>query len=147
MDYVLTQMICNRYFFKEHGYEIHDNIVYQDNHSTIELEHNGKQLSSKQTIHNNIRYYFITDIITNQEQFVEFLPTLGIIGDFFASLLQVSQFRFIRNTILGIHEHDIPFYNACRRTFLEEKKLKLENKKEETKKAYKISGNMLARFD
>ena len=28
---VMTQVIWNRYFLKEQGYKIHDNIIYQDN--------------------------------------------------------------------------------------------------------------------
>ena len=31
LDYVLTQVIWNRYFLKEQGYKIHNNIIYQDN--------------------------------------------------------------------------------------------------------------------
>ena len=52
---VPTQVIWNRYFLKEQGYIIHDNIIYQDNKSAIKLENDGRQLSSKKTRHINIR--------------------------------------------------------------------------------------------
>ena len=41
VDDVLTQVIWIHYFLKEQGYEIHDNVIYQDNQSAIKLENNG----------------------------------------------------------------------------------------------------------
>ena len=60
----LTQVICTRYLLKEKGYNIRDNIIYQDNQSFIKLENNVRRSISKRRRHINIRYYFITDIIT-----------------------------------------------------------------------------------
>ena len=93
VDDVLTQVIWTRYFLKEQGYMIHDNVIYQDNQSAIRLEKNGKRSSSKRTRHINIRYYFITDRIMKQEASVEFCPTFDMIGDYFTKALQGSQFR------------------------------------------------------
>jgi hypothetical protein len=55
--------ICwTRYFMRSQGYTINNNILFQDNKSSILLEKNGKALSSKRTKHiNMIRYFFITD--------------------------------------------------------------------------------------
>ena len=78
----------------------------------------------------NIRYYYITDRIVNQEASVEFFPTLDMIGDYFTKALQGYQFRRFCNIILGIHEDDIPAYNVSGRAFLEERKLKLNKYKE-----------------
>ena len=63
---ILTQVIWAQYFLKEQGYDIHDNVIYQDKHSAIKLEKNRIQSSIKRKRHINIRYYFITDRITNQ---------------------------------------------------------------------------------
>ena len=63
---VLTQVIWTRYFLKEHGYVIHDNVIYQDNQSAIRLDKNGRQSIIKRTRNINIKYYFITDRIINQ---------------------------------------------------------------------------------
>ena len=101
---------------------IHDNIIYQDNQSVIRLEKNGKRSNIKRTRHINIRYYFITDRIINQEASVEFCPTFDMIGVYFKKALQGSQFRRFRNIILGIHEDDIPAYKTSRRALLEEQK-------------------------
>ena len=116
---VLTQVICTRCFLKEQGYMIHDNVIYQDNQTAIRLDNNGKRSSSKRTRHINIRYYFITDSIMKQEAYMEFFPISDMIGDYFTKALQGSQFRRLRNTVLGIHEDDIPAYKASGRALLE----------------------------
>ena len=72
---------------------IHNNVIYQDNQSAIELEKNGRQSSSKSKRHINIRHYFIADRIVNQDTSVEFCPTFDMIGDYFTKSLQGSQFR------------------------------------------------------
>ena len=65
---------------------------------------------------------------------MEFCPTLDVIGDYFTKSLQVSQFRRFHNIVIGIHEDDIPSYNAPRRALLEEQKLKLKIEKEEARR-------------
>ena len=67
VDDILTQVIWDQYFLKEHGYEIHNNVIYKDNQSAIKLKNNGRRSSINQERHINIRYYFITDIITKKE--------------------------------------------------------------------------------
>ena len=98
---------------------IHDNIVYQDNHSTIKLENNGRRSRSKSMRHINTRYYFITDSIMNHKASVEFCPILDMIGYYFTKALQGSQFHRFHNIILGIHEDDIPAFNESIRALLE----------------------------
>ena len=41
VDNFLTWVIWTRYFMKEQGYKIHDNVIYQDNQSVIKLLKNG----------------------------------------------------------------------------------------------------------
>jgi hypothetical protein len=45
------------------GYQVQDNVLFQDNKSVILVEKNGKALSSKRTKHINIWYFFITDCV------------------------------------------------------------------------------------
>jgi hypothetical protein len=60
--------ICwTRYFMKAQGYEVKDNVLFQDNKSSIILEKNGKASSSKRTKHINIRYFFITNRVKKEE--------------------------------------------------------------------------------
>ena len=49
LDDVLTQVMWAQYFLKYQGYEIHDNVIYQDNQSTTKIENNGRQLSINRT--------------------------------------------------------------------------------------------------
>ena len=56
---------------------------------------------------------------------MEFCPTLDIIGDYFTGALQGYQFRCFSNIILGIHEDDIPSYNASVRALIQELRIKL----------------------
>jgi hypothetical protein len=68
--------ICwTRYFMKAQGYGVKDNVLFQDNKSYILLEKNGKASSSKRTNHINIRYFFITDIVSKEEVSVAWCPT------------------------------------------------------------------------
>ena len=62
----------------------------------------------------------------NQEVYLEFSTNLDTIGNYYTKALQGSQLRRFRNIIIGIHEDDIPSYNASRGAFIEEWKIKLE---------------------
>ena len=57
VDDVLTQVMWNQYFLKEQVYMIHNNFIYKYNHSTINLENNGRRSKSKRTSQINIRYH------------------------------------------------------------------------------------------
>ena len=48
-DDALPQAIWSKYFIEAQGYKMKDNIMYQDNKSSILLETNGKFSSSKRT--------------------------------------------------------------------------------------------------
>jgi hypothetical protein len=51
---------------KAQGYNVKDNVLFQDNNSSILLENNGKASSRKRTKHINIRYFFITDRVRKE---------------------------------------------------------------------------------
>ena len=119
VDDVLTQVIWTQYFLKDQRYKIHDNIIYQYNQSAIKLDNNCRQSSIKKTSHINIRYYFITNMVTNQEESVELCPTLDMIWYYFTKVLQGYQFYRFCNLILGINEDDTPAYIASKRCLLE----------------------------
>jgi hypothetical protein len=44
---------------------MHESVILQDNTSTIQLEKNGKQSSTKRTRHINIRYFYVTSKVKN----------------------------------------------------------------------------------
>jgi hypothetical protein len=56
-DNFMAAICWTRYFMKAQGYGVKDNVLFQDNKSSILLEKNGKASSSKHTKHINIRYF------------------------------------------------------------------------------------------
>jgi hypothetical protein len=58
-DYTMPGVMWTRYFMEAQGHDIEENILLQDNLSTMLLEKNGKQSSSKRTQHIRVRYFFI----------------------------------------------------------------------------------------
>jgi hypothetical protein len=61
VDNLIPQILWTRLFMKAQGFEVRDNILYQDNKSALLLETNGRALSSKRTKHINIQYYYVAD--------------------------------------------------------------------------------------
>jgi hypothetical protein len=95
--------ICwTRYFMKAQGYGVKDNVLFQDNKSSILLEKNGKALSSKLMKHINIQYFFITDRLSKEELSVVWCPTGDMIGDYATKPLQGALFRKFRDKIMGV---------------------------------------------
>jgi hypothetical protein len=85
---VLPQALWTRYFLSAQGYAPDKSVIYQDNKSAILLEQNGRASSSKRTRHIDIRYFFVTDRITNNEIRIEYCPTKQMVTDFFTKPLQ-----------------------------------------------------------
>jgi hypothetical protein len=95
--------ICwTRYFMKAQGYGVKDNVLFQDNKSSILWEKNGKSSRSKRMKHINIRYFFITDRVKNEEVSVVWCPTGDMVGDFATKPLQGALFRRFRDRIMGV---------------------------------------------
>ena len=101
--------ICwTRYFMLAQGYDVLDNVLFQDNKSAMLLEKNGKASSSKRTKHIHIRYFFITDRIAQGELSVGWCPTGDMIGDFMTKPLQGVLFTKFRNQIMGLVSAKLP---------------------------------------
>ena len=99
-----SQMILwTKLFMEAQGYDIHKNILYQDNKSTILLLENGKRSSSKRTRAINIRYFFLTDQINKGNLSVEYCPTKEMWADYMTKPLQGSLEVQLRKKIMG-HE-------------------------------------------
>jgi hypothetical protein len=78
------------------GYQVNDNVLFQDNKSAILLEKNGKASSSKRTKHISIRYFFITDRVKKGDVSLAWCPTGDMIGDYMTKPLQGALFRKFR---------------------------------------------------
>jgi hypothetical protein len=69
---VLPQVLWTRYFLEAQGYHVPDNVLYQDNKSTILLAENGRASSSKRARHINVLYFFVADRVENKELRIEY---------------------------------------------------------------------------
>ena len=99
-------ILWTRLFLEAQGYHVTDNVLHQDNESTIKLAKNGRCSSSKQTRHIEVRYYFITDHIERDCVQVSYCPTGDMLADYFSKPLQGSLFRKFRNLFLNINSTD-----------------------------------------
>ena len=100
------EKICKFVWFRylrEHqtGYANED-ILYQDNKSSMLLENNGIFSARKESKHIHIRYYLITDRVKKKEFKIMYCPTEEMIADFFTKPLQGAQFVKFRDAVLGI---------------------------------------------
>jgi hypothetical protein len=100
-DDVMPQVLWTLYFLEAQGYKIDDNILYQDNKSSILLETNGRGSSGKRTRHINVRYFFIADRVKSGEIRIEHCPTGIMIADYFTKALQGAIFWKLRDMIMG----------------------------------------------
>jgi hypothetical protein len=100
-DDAATMILWTRLFLEAQGYDVKENILYQDNMSTILLENNGKRSSSKRTRALNIRYFFLTDQIEKGNVSVVHCPTKEMIGDYMSKPLQGQLFKKFKDLIMG----------------------------------------------
>ena len=98
----MSVILWTRMFLESQGFPVSDNVVYQDNQSTMKLQNNGKRSSGKKTRHIDIRYYFITDNIRRKQVRVEYCPTDMMHADFFTKPLQGSLFRAHVTAIMNL---------------------------------------------
>ena len=103
VDDFMPAIFWTCYFMEAQGCNEMDNALAQDNKASMSLKKNGKDLSSKQTKHVNIRYFFITDRIAKGEVRVEWCPTQEMVGDCMTKPLQGVLFQKFYDMIMGIH--------------------------------------------
>jgi hypothetical protein len=75
VDDMLPIVVWSWYFLMAQGYGVTQNLLLQDNQSSILLERNCKASSGKQTWHINIQYFFITNRVNMKEVEIEWCPT------------------------------------------------------------------------
>ena len=101
VDDMMPIIIWTRHFLLSQGYGIVENLLLQDNRSSILMERNGRASSSKRTRHINIRYFFVCDRVNMKEISLQWCPTKEMIADFWTKPLQGSHFRKLRDYIMG----------------------------------------------
>jgi hypothetical protein len=90
---------CN--FLLEQGYGVIENLLLQDNRSSILLERNGSASSSKRTRHMNICYFFISDQVNMKKFTIDWCSMKQMAADFMTKPLQERQYRNLRDNIMG----------------------------------------------
>ncbi len=101
IDNMMPIILWTHYFLLSEGYGIIDNLLLQDNKSSILLERSGKASSGKRTRHINICYFFIMDQVNMKELTIKWCPTKQTVTDFMTKPIQGSHFRHLRDYIMG----------------------------------------------
>ena len=102
VDDAMTFVMWTQYFLEEQTKNLPDtlklkdlgnhNIIKQDNISAIQLEQNRKWSSMKQTCHNNIRYFYVTDKVKNGKVSIMYKPTHEMVLNYLTNPLQGQLF-------------------------------------------------------
>ena len=100
-DDMISQILWTKNFLEAQGYPIRKTIVYQDNKSTILLQKNGRASAGKRSRHLKIKYFFITDQVSNGKIEIEYCPTDDMTADFFTKPLHGSKFEKFKKEIMN----------------------------------------------
>ena len=88
-------------FMHMQGYTIKNNILYQDNQSTILMLKNGRNSCIGNSRHIHIRFFFVKDRIDKKEVKIEYCPSLSMLADFFTKPLQGQLFLKFKRVLMG----------------------------------------------
>jgi len=100
VDDKLGDILWMRYFLASQGYTIDENIVYQDNMSTLSLEKNGRISGSGRTKHIKAKYYLVKDKYETKEIDLKYCPTDLMWADVLTKPLQGQKFREMRSFLI-----------------------------------------------
>ena len=101
-DDVVAKVMWVKLFLAAQGIRIKENIVFQDNMSTIKLAENGLASAGKRSRHLNVRLFFMTDLIKRKELEVKYCPTDQMTSDFMSKPTQGKTFVRFRNEIMAL---------------------------------------------
>jgi hypothetical protein len=99
-----------RYFRIAQGEPIVEDLLMQDNKSSILLQKNGLFSVGKGSKHIHIRYFFATDKIEKKELKLIYCPTEKMIADYSTKPLQGAKFIEFRDQMQGISARDYDDY-------------------------------------
>jgi hypothetical protein len=95
-------VLWTKHFMEAQGYKVAENILYQDNKSTILLEENGHKSAGKRSRVINIQYFFLTDQIQQGNVVVKYMPMDDMVGDYMLKPLQGEKFCKFCQMIMGM---------------------------------------------
>ena len=74
-------------FLEAQGYDVKDNVIYQDNQSAMLMEKNGRNLCTGNSRHINIIYFFVKYRIKSGNVTINYCPTKTLVVDFYTKPL------------------------------------------------------------
>jgi hypothetical protein len=99
---VLGMMMWCKYFMEAQGYTIENNILYQDNKSTILLAKNGRMSAGKNSKHIKNRFLLITDEVTQEDLEIQHMGTEEMWAGVNTKPLQGKKFNVMRVQVMEI---------------------------------------------
>ena len=102
---ILGMMMWCKYFMEAQGYAIENNILYQDNNSTILLANNGKISDGKNIKHIKNRFFFITYKVAMGDIEIQHKGTDEMWADVNTKPTQGKRFRVMCGHVMGIPEY------------------------------------------
>ena len=97
----IPNMIWTRLFLQEQGYNLKENILYQDNQSAMKIIMNGKKSCSANMKHIDNRFCWFKDRLEMENIKIQYCPTTQMVADFFTKPLQGTQFIKLRDVVMG----------------------------------------------
>ena len=97
----LGDILWMRYFLECQGYSIDENVIYQDNMSTLSLEKNGRVSGSNRTKRIKAKYYLVQDKYNSHEIDLKYCPTDTMWADVLTKPLQGLKFRQMRTVLMN----------------------------------------------
>ena len=88
-------------FMESQGCGIKQNILFQDNQSSIKMEKNGNKSCTRNSRHVDIWYFFMKDRIDSNNMSITYCSTEHILTDSFTTSLQGALFLKFREVIMG----------------------------------------------
>jgi len=101
-DDIVAKVMWVKMFLQHQGVKIKENVVFQDNMSTIKLAENGLASAGKRSRHLSVRLFFMTDLIKRKEIEVRCCPTEKMASDFMSKPTQGRTHVGFRGEIMGI---------------------------------------------
>ena len=106
-DDAITMLLWTDLFMKAQGYPV-ENLLYQDNKSTILLGNNGPASAGKRSRAINVRYFFLTDQVEKGLVKIVYCPTGEMMADYMSKPLQGQKFLYFRDQIMGLTRPKYP---------------------------------------